>query len=67
MKKLTATTPRGTFTRKTARTYTHVAVFLVDGEVAEVSWCGRPDLAQKATPAWRSYPNLVKEIYPIDK
>ena len=37
IKKLTATTPRGIFTRKTHRTYTHVVVFLVDGEVVDLA------------------------------
>lgn len=67
IKKLTATTPRGIFTRKTHRTYTHVVVFLVDGEVVETAWSGRLDLAQKAQPSWRMYKGLSKEVYPVDQ
>ena len=53
-RKITATAENGeVLTRKTARTYTH-AVYLEitysDGTVANqnVTWAGRPDLAQKA-------------------
>ena len=53
-RKITATAENGeVLTRKTARTYTH-AVYLEitysDGTIANqnVTWAGRPDLAQKA-------------------
>ena len=71
MKKLTltATTPRGTFTRQTHRTYTHVVLFIIGDTIIETTWAGRPDLAQKASlPSWMvKGKTVVKEIYPIDQ
>ena len=65
---LTATTPRGTFTRQTHRTYTHVAVFLhSDGGVGQVLWCGSAALAQKAKPNCYGPWAGSKEIYPVDQ
>ena len=42
--KLTATTARGTFTRTTARAYSHVVVYSDDS----VSWHGSEELARRA-------------------
>ena len=65
---LTATTPRGTFTRQTHRTYTHIAVFLhSDGGVGQVLWCGSAALAQKSKPNYYGPWPGKKEIYPVDR
>ena len=65
---LTATTPRGTFTRQTHRNYTHIAVFLhPDDGVGQVLWCGSAALAQKAKPNYYGPWPGKKEIYPIDQ
>lgn len=61
----TATTPSGqTFTRKTERTYTHCVVVesvRSNGErtFTTPTWCGRPDLAQKAAAKFQHMPQRV--------
>lgn len=46
---LTATDPKTgkVFTRKTARTYTHVVLVEGEGSTGPIGWCGRYDLAVK--------------------
>ena len=60
---LTADTPVGTFTRTTARTYTHVVLsqFSVDRDWA-CEWCGSAELAVKKpsyTRGWRNHDGLI--------
>lgn len=64
MSKITykAVAPDGSVhTRKTERTYTHAIATSKDGETwGVISWCGRPDLAEKEfrridAGYWREY------------
>ena len=69
MKKYTVTTPRGTFTRQTERTYTNLVLHIVDGRLVDSTWAGRPDLAQKARPNYYMKPGAKyeKEIFAVDQ
>lgn len=66
---LTTTSKYGTFTRKTARTYTHVVIVNYGEGWKVANWCGRYDLAAKASADWvRRYPgDSVVAIVPVDK
>jgi hypothetical protein len=68
--KLTATTPRGVFTRTTARVYTHVVVPLnADGtQYAREQWAGSLALAQKAARKFQGslYSAAKVEVFPCD-
>lgn len=68
--KMTATTPLGTFTRTTDRTYTHVVVSLVrqvEGVITGrtvCEWCGSLDLAAKKAAANRGQRRHQDSDYP---
>ena len=66
---LTTTSQYGTFTRKTARTYTHVVLVDYGKGWRVANWCGRYDLAVKAAANWsRRYPGKdTLAIVPVDK
>lgn len=49
---LTTTSKYGTFTRNTARNYTHVVLVDYGDGWRVVSWCSRYDLAVKAMNDW---------------
>jgi hypothetical protein len=66
-RKITATTPVGTFTRRTARTYSHVIVHFhsaikyggTEDFYTAIAWVGRPDLLAarlKGTQDCTAYP-----------
>lgn len=57
----TATHAGQTFTRRTARTYTHVVIARLTtepGTFHALTWCGRPDLALKELNRALSYGTL---------
>jgi hypothetical protein len=79
IRKLTATTPVGTFTRRTARTYSHVIVrhevitleeaaasrfnLTPKDEYTAIRWVGRPDLVAVALGHPRG---VTLTAYPVD-
>jgi hypothetical protein len=79
----TATTPFGTFSRQTARPYTHVAVFrkerssceenVADGTAGHVgyitSWTSKPESAEKLQDCGTHYYSTITFVgcFPVDE
>lgn len=65
MKRFVVETPRGTFTRTTERTYTHIAVLISPTGSRQVVWCGSEALAKKARANAYDAKMWKKEIYAV--